>query len=352
MKKRAMRCGAPLVALALFCAMPAGAQEEPSAADMGAARALGQEGVKLAEAGNCEEAVDKLSRAEKIFHAPTTLARLGECQVQLGKVVEGTENLNRVSRENLAPTAPAAFREAQERARKVLADAKPRIAKLKIAVAAPAGVQFVVKLDGEPVPAANLNTNRPTDPGEHVVEASAPGYKNATAKVRLADGALDSVALTLEVDPNAPKTPLVAPTAPGTAPGAPPPEGTGPRNRLPAYVALGVGAVGLGVGAIFGIVALGKKSDLDSACSNKVCPSASQQDTIDSGKTFGTISTVGFVVGVVGAGVGTVLLLTGGSSSASSSSAASATSPLRVKLGSARIEPAVSTDRVGFVGSF
>jgi hypothetical protein len=316
---------------------------------MGAARALGQEGVKLADAGNCDEAVDKLARAEKIFHAPTTLARLGECQVQLGKIVEGTENLNRVSRENLAPTAPVAFKEAQERARKVLAEAKPRIAKLKIAVAAPAGVQFVVKLDGEPVPVANLNTNRPTDPGEHVVDASAPGYKSASAKVRLGDGAQDSVALTLEVDPNAPKAPLVAPTAPGTVSTAPPPESSGSRSRVPAYVALGVGAVGLGVGTVFGILALGKKSDLDSACSNKVCPSGAQQDTIDSGKTFGAVSTVGFVVGVVGAGVGTVLLLTGGSSSASASSVAN---PLRVKVGSARIEPVVTTDRVGFVGAF
>lgn len=349
MNKRAMRGAAPFVAMALFCATPASAQEEPSAADMGAARALGQEGVKLADAGNCEEAVDKLSRAEKIFHAPTTLARLGECQVQLGKIVEGSENLNRVSRENLAPTAPSAFKDAQERARRVLAEAKPRIAKLKIAVAAPAGAQFVVKLDGEPVPVANLNTNRPTDPGEHVVEVTAPGYKSATAKVRLGDGAQDSVALTLEVDPNAPKAPLVAPTAPGTAPGGPGPgESTGPRNRMPAYVALGVGAVGLGVGAVFGLIALGKKGDLDDACPSKVCPSSAQQDTIDSGKTFATVSTVGFVVGVVGAGVGTVLLLTGGSTSASSTAA----SPLRVKLGTARIEPTVGTDCVGFAGTF
>jgi hypothetical protein len=329
---------------AAMCAAQASAQgqEEPSAADMGAARALGQEGVKLAEAGNCSEAVEKLARAEKIFHAPTTLGRLGECQVSLGKLVEGTENLNRLSREALAPTAPQAFKEAQERGRKVLAEAKPRIAKLKIAVAAPAGVAFVVKLDGELVPHANLNTDRPADPGEHIIEASAQGYKTASAKVRLADAAIDSVALTLEVDPNAPK--VVA--AEGPAPAAPT---ATPRSRTPAYVALGVGAVGLGVGAITGILALGKKSDLDSACKDKICPSSAQKDTIDSGKTLGTVSTVGFVVGIVGAGVGAVLLLNGGSSSASTSVASN---PLRIKVGSARVEPAFGTDRVGFVGAF
>src|SRR5687768_14022299 len=89
----------PFLAVALAIATApsiAQADEEPSAADVAAARSLGQEGVKLADAGNCAEAVDKLARAEKIFHAPTTLARLGECQVQLGKIVDGTENLNKI----------------------------------------------------------------------------------------------------------------------------------------------------------------------------------------------------------------------------------------------------------------
>src|SRR5579863_3207148 len=112
----------------------ASAQEEPAAADVGAARALGQEGVKLADGGNCPDAIDRLQRAEKLFHAPTTLERLGECQVQTGKLVDGTENLNKVVREVLATNAPQAFRDAQDRAKKTLADAKPKIAKLKIAV--------------------------------------------------------------------------------------------------------------------------------------------------------------------------------------------------------------------------
>jgi hypothetical protein len=326
-----------------------------------AARSLGQEGVKLADANYCQEAVDSLARAEKIFHAPTTLGRLGECQVMLGKLVEGTENLNRVSREALAPNAPAAFTQAQERARRVLAEAKPKIAKLKIAVAAPPDAKLSVTVDGVPVPLANLNTNRPIDPGEHVVEATAPGFLKATAKVKLAEAGVDSIALTLEADPNAPKAaPVVAPVpaapvapAAQSQPNQPPSNAdTTPHdNRVPAYIAFGVGAVGLGVGAVFGILALGKKSDLDSACKDKVCPSAAQQDTIDSGKKLGAVSTVGFVVGIAGAGVGGVLLLSGSSASATSGPAATQ-NPLRVKVGSARVEPILSFDRAGVAGTF
>ncbi|MBX3231545.1 MAG: PEGA domain-containing protein [Labilithrix sp.] len=302
-------------AIITLCPLTAFAQEEPSSADVSAARALGQEGVKLADAGNCQDAIEKLARSEKLFHAPTTLARLGECQVQVGKLVEGTENLNKVVRETLAPNAPAAFAAAQERAKKVLAEAKPKIAKLKIAVAGPEG-QYVVKLDGEVVPPANLNMNRPTDPGEHEVEASAPGYKTARAKVTLQEGGNDSVALTLEVDPNAPKPePVVAPAPappPVAPPPLPPPAQPEPReqpSRVPAYVGVGVGAAGIAVGTIFGLMATSKKSEIEDQCQGTRCPSSVQGD-VDSGRTMGTISTVGFVVGAVGLVAGVYFYLT------------------------------------------
>jgi len=305
--------GSSLVIVAALSAAPARADDEPTSADIAAARALGQEGVKLADAGNCHDAVDKLARAEKLYHAPTTLARLGECQVQIGRLVDGTESLNRVIREPLGPNAPPAFAAAQERAKKIVAEAKPKIAKLKIAVAGPSDVTWAVKVDGESMPLANLNMNRPMDPGEHVIEATAPGYKVARAKVTLAEGGTDSVALNLERDPNAPVPP------PAAAPGAQPAGGdsyprgddNGSGSRVAGYVTLGVGLVGVGVGSIFGVLALSKKNELDDNCRSGSCPST-QRDTLDSGETFGTVSTVGFIVGAVGIVAGTYLLLTSG----------------------------------------
>ena len=326
-----------LVALADAAAY---AQDEPSSADMASARALGQEGVKLADAGNCPEAVEKLSRAERIFHAPTTLARLGECQVQMGRLVDGTENLNKVVRETLASSAPPAFRQAQERAAKILGEARPKIAKLKIAVAGPQDVAWTVKVDGEAIPLANLNMNRPIDPGEHVVDATAPGYKVARAKVNLPEAGTDSVALTLEPDPNAPK--VVATVAPSSlsptssgAESAARTEAAIAPNRVPAYIAIGVGVAGLGVGGILGLMATSKKNDLDSACPDKLCP-ADQQDNIDTGKSMATISTVGFVVGAVGLVVGGYLYLTAGPSKSGARAAK-------------RISPHIGIGHVGLV---
>jgi hypothetical protein len=61
-------------------------------------------------------------------------------------------------------------------------------------------------------------------------------------------------------------------------------------------------------------MATAKKSDLDEACgASKQC-GADQQDNLDTGKTFGTVSTVGFVVGAVGLVAGGYLFFTSGAS--------------------------------------
>src|SRR4051812_3394754 len=94
---------------ALLATVASRSRADDSAESTAAARSLGIEGVQLADAGKCPEAIEKLTRAEALHHAPTILGRLGECQVNVGEVVEGTENLNLVVREQLAPNAPKVF---------------------------------------------------------------------------------------------------------------------------------------------------------------------------------------------------------------------------------------------------
>lgn len=320
--------------------------DEPSAADVASARQLSQDGTKLANAGHCAEAIDKLARAEKLYHAPSTLERLGFCQAKLGKVVEASENLLRVTRETLPANAPKAFVKAQERAAKLLPSTRARIAKLKVDVTAPPNTAIAVTIDGEALPPANVGTDRLVDPGEHNVEATAPGMLAAKTRATLRDGESISVTLALEPDPNAPKTaPLATPTTtPGTTPTKTSPTDTrtpdkhddDAPSRLPAYLALGVGVVGIGVGSVFGLLATGKKGDLDAACNGeKRCPEA-QESTLDSAKSLATVSTIGFVVGAVGLVAGGVLFLTSSPS----------------KSGARRPTPYVGLGSVGVAGSF
>jgi len=279
----------------------ASAQEAEASADVAAARELGVEGVKLADAGDCAAAIDRLTRAERMHHAPSTLERLGECQIKVGKLVDGTEALRRVVREVLPATAPPAFLAAQVRAGQLLAEARPRIASLKIAVAAPPNAEFTVKIDGETVPHANLNANRPMDPGAHVIEASGPLVLSTKASVTLAEGGTDSVALTLQLNPSAPP-PFLLPDGPVSPPGAEHALASS-RSHTVSYVAFGVGGAGLVVGTALGIAALSAKSSIQQACPGKVCP-PTEQSELSSAETKGTISTLGFIVGGVGVALG------------------------------------------------
>ena len=312
------------------------------ASGIAAAREQGIEGLRLASEGNCKEAVEFLERAEKLFSAPTTLVQLGECQVKLGRLVAGSESLQRVARADLPATASPAFKAAQQKARKLLEEVLPRIPKLRISLQAPPAARPKVLLDGEEIPAVMIGIDRPTDPGAHEIEAIAPGYLRASSRVSLAEGASEKIALTLEVDPNykaAEPIPTAPASAPASASSAPPPPTRDPtppppKSMVLPYTLLGVGALGLGAGAVFGLLAKGKKSHVDDQCPvSKYCPVAAKAD-FDSATSLATFSTIGFGVGLGAAAVGVVLLLTNSPDPAPASAPASAYRW--------RIEPAIS----------
>jgi len=299
------------VALTASRAHAQGASPRPS--DKATARILGTEGLRLAEAGDCAAAIDKLKRAEALFHAPTTLGRLGECQVQLGRLVAGTENLQRVVREPLPQNASPAFLVAKERAQRVLDEALPKIAMLIIHVeTGRPDVEPEVKVDGEKVPSAILGAKRPTDPGDRVVEASGPYCDTATERVQLAEGGEASVELKITChDP--PKPPAVGGEQPSGGRTTPPATITtkGSDDTI-AYVALGVGGAGVLAGTVFGLMAMGEKSSLKDVCdSDRKCPSSAQSN-LDNLDRYSMFSNIGFGVGIVGVGVGTTLLLLSG----------------------------------------
>ncbi len=361
MRKLAIRAMGVL-ALTAFPFMASAADDNGNRA---AARELGIQGVLLAEKGKCNEAIEKLERAEKLYHAPTTLERLGECKVDVGRIVDGAEDLQRVVREELPAGAPAAFIAAKARAQGVLKKALPRIAHLRVHVAAPSDAKPTVLMDGNPYPDALLDGDRPVDPGTHALAATADGMIKAETSVTLGDGESKSAELKLVPDPNAPRPVAIAPalvdnpppedgTPQKTHEEPPPNVSTDSPSKVPAILAFGLGVAGVGVGTVTGILALSKKGSLDDACKDKVCPGTSQSD-IDSANTMATISTVGFIVGGVGIVGGIVLLITesGGSSNASATLGGSLAAPTKkTATGSIRVTPDFGAGWIGAHGSF
>jgi PEGA domain len=235
----------------------------PDDADVALARDLAVAGIIQADAGDCAGAVVKLERAAKLHPAPTILGRLGECHVQLGHVVLGTEILQRVVREDLAADASPAFAKAKERARKVLDEALPKVARITVHVAAPPGVRASVTIDGQPMSDAALDVARPIDPGKHQLVASAAGQHPASAEISVGAGQTTEATLTLTADAAQPATPPpLAPRAARADIVTPPPASADRPTWQVALPWTATGALAVGAG-VLGAVALSASRDLD-----------------------------------------------------------------------------------------
>lgn len=273
---------------------------ESSPQDIAQARELGGQAQAAFLAGNLAESERLWLAAEKLYPAaPTLTLGLARAQAKLGKVVLAQESYNKIIREQSQATSlTPAFKDALEAAKNEIGAVQKQIANVVIRVES-GSVTPTVTLDGQPVSAAGLGLERPVDPGAHAVHAEAPGYRPADTRFEVAAAGKAEAKLVLE---KAPESVVAATTTTTTTTGE---SGLSTRRKA-AIVAFGVGGAGLVFGAITGVLALSKHSDLADQCPNDVCP-ANLQDQNDSYKTMGTLSTVGFVVGGVGAVAGAAL---------------------------------------------
>ncbi len=327
----------------------ASAGEEPDAASVAAARSLAIDGVKLADGGDCAGAVVKLTQAENLYHSQVVASRLGECEIQQGKIVEGSERLRRLLREPVPEHATPAVWGAISRAKEVLERSAGKVANLHVVVSGPDLSKTTVKISGNLVPAAALGVEFPVNPGAADIEVSAEGFYSHTERVVLAAGQKMEVAVSLKPEPAKPVA-EAPPAVAQVAPAAPPRFESDPSrpsamvedraepSYAPAYVSYLVGALGLGVGAYYGLAAQSDYDALKPKCANNVCP-AGEADALDSAKTKGTIATVGLGVGAGAVVLGTILLLT-------------ATSDEPPQVGAGGVAPWIGANQAGIAGAF
>jgi hypothetical protein len=323
-----------VVALLLSGAVtPAVALAETPDADRATARELALEGYAALDSKDYVAALDRFTRADSLYHAPAVMLGLARAQVGLGKLVGAQEVYTRVANETLAPNATSGSKEAVRDAKKELAALSPRIPSVVINVKGSDAPQ--VTLDGIEVRTAALGVKRPTDPGEHVVKASAAGFETCDVTVSLAEGKTESVTLELKPEQAVPvpvvvmpvvtKPPTMLPSPPAEvipaareapAPTAPAPDQVkraGSTQKTSGFVALGLAGTGLLLGGITGGLAVSKHGAIAKSCPDGLCPRADRstlQPEIDSYNTVSTISTIGFIAGGVLAATGVVLILT------------------------------------------
>ena len=306
-----LRRAVPTAAFALTLAAVILRSTPALAGEEAAAEALFLEAKRLSAEGKFAEACPKFAESNKLDRGAGTLIHLGDCY----------------EKNHQTASAWAAYREASSAAQALgrsdwekLASARaaalePKLAKLTIRVVEPAD-KIEVSRDGSHTSPASWGVAIPVDVGTHVVQASAPGRKPFKTSVAInRDGDRDEVVVP-KLDPQPAGAAVSGSSARSDAAH---PDGGGSSQRTIGFVVGGIGMAGLAVGAITGLIAIGKNNDSKKECPNAgACPSNDAVDNADGARQLGTISTIAFIAGGVSAALGTVLVLTAPSSSSGS----------------------------------
>ena len=311
---RSMKIGTITVAalLSVSVAAPSLAQ---SAADKATAETLFDEGRRLLVQNKLPEACSKFAESQRLDPAIGTQLNLGDCYERTGRLASAWAQFREASA--AARLAKDAKRDAEAQRR--AAALEPRLAKLTVTVPAQnqvAGLE--ITRDGIQLGQAAWGSPAPIDPGEHRVEARAPGKKIWTRTVVVDRGATAILVSVPKLDDvpqgeagsspavrrvvvTAPERPTVAPDAAGGSRGG--------AQRAVGIALGGVGLVGIGVGAVFGIEAGSKQSESDDHCRENLCDAkgvALRNDALRAA----TVSTIGFGGGAAALLGGTLLLVT------------------------------------------
>lgn len=259
--------------------------------DATTAEVLFDEGREAVKAGDYPRACAKFRESNRLDPAPGTVLNLADCEERLGRVATAWTLYREVTQR-----VPAS----DERHGIALARAKalaPKLPKLTVALALGSPVGTRVLRDGVELGAAALETALPVDPGAHTIVVEAPGRQKSSRQVSLSEAQSERVVVS------------AGPKASG-APGADRPKASNSK-RTWGWVLTGVGAAGLSVGTVTGLMVLGEKRRVDDNCDPDKRCNQTGMDAVDSGRTLGTVSGASFIVGGLALAGGVFLLVSG-----------------------------------------
>jgi hypothetical protein len=209
---------------------------------------------------------------------------------KLGRLVEARAAYGRALVLPVNEASPAAFRDAVASARVEARALERRLAWLTVRVRhVPLDARVQVWLDGAEVAPYTLGAPIAVDPEVHAVRLDVDGKHVESRRVSFREG--ESRAVELE------------------------PPSRGGASRTLAVVGFGVGGAGLVTGIVTGSLALSAREKAARECPARRCTAGSPgAGALDDFRTYRTVSTLSYGVGVAGAALGTVLLLTGSGS--------------------------------------
>jgi hypothetical protein len=198
------------------------------------ARGLFLAAVEAAQNGDWLEARELYARSYALKPAPTTLYSLAVAERATGQLAQSLKDFRTFLA--IPPTdTTKPYREPAQRARTEL---ERRVARVTVKVAPADAGDVEVRLDAEPITPLREHL---VDPGVHMLEATAPGFRSKIVSLRLQSGAREQ--LTLRLEPIAERAPQMPPPV--------------------SWVALGIGSALVTAGVTIGLVGVGQASEAD-----------------------------------------------------------------------------------------
>ncbi|HHH31618.1 MAG TPA: hypothetical protein ENK57_25170 [Polyangiaceae bacterium] len=268
------------------------------------ARRLGEAALQLYEQERWQQAYDKFTEADRVFHAPTLVLYRARSMANMGQVIEARELYRLLLREAVQPKAPPQFREAKDVAFRELEAIDKRIPAVLIRLQGTAAARATIRVDGEIVSRKAAIAPVELNPGPHQIRVTADGAEDIVEDFELPDA--DAV---VELDL------VIGRAAEAVVPPAAISPGTGP-TYVPAAIAFSVGGAGLVAGAVTGALVLSSSSDIKSRCRDGHCLPEDESKG-DDATVMAHVSTASFVLGGVGviAGLALVIWAPGGEDS-------------------------------------
>jgi hypothetical protein len=289
--------------------MEATALAEPTSDERALALTLFKRGRDAMAAGQLDVACPSFEESQRLDPGGGTLLNLAVCHEKQGRNAtawtEYAEALaiarrdGRADRVDLAQTNRAAL--------------EARLVHLTVVVPEVAREpRLRVMRDGIAIPREAWSIAVPVDPGEHVVEAWIGETRVFLERKTVTTDDITSV-ITIEQSPPAPEPPrdVAVPPPPPLPPlrvEAPRPDPDASRT-VAGWALVGSALAAAGMGAFFGVTALGDKAESDRGCPLGRCSRASVEAN-DRAKVEADISTGSFAVAIVVAGIGVYLLAT------------------------------------------
>ena len=271
--------------------------------DPTAAEALFLAGRDALKRGDFPTACAKFKESDRLDPATGTAANLADCEERLGRVAAAWASWKEAI--ELLPANDPRLAPMRERANAI----EKRVPRLLVHAAPTLPPDATMTRDGVEMTRAVLDTAIPEDPGAHTIVVKAQGHADRSYPIELKES--QTTELTIDAGEAVAPPPAPPPPEPTKLIDQPPPDSNpGKTNRTIGFGLLGLGVAGVGVGIVTGIVAMGKKDDLQGNCFPANVCNADGASAARTGHTMALVSTVSFVVAGAALAGGAALILT------------------------------------------